>query len=160
NLILVLVFTIGKEAEGSIAFNFHITTSPQVLKYPKNIPIPGRVVKLHLQKYAIEIIKTRVSGGACISFTNLGLSALKSLPNRQAFFVGETWALTIPPLTSQVPVFWRMCDANGPYRAHSVADLAIYGDLRHIGQSPATFSLVTSDTRAPKWPVLCSKATK
>ena len=120
------------------------------------IPIFGRLIgemlewlKRHAWKACIRQKRIRSS--------NLRLSALKSLPNRQAFFVGETWALTIPPLTSQVPVFWRMCDANGPYRAHSVADQAIFGDLRHIGQSPATFSLVTSDTRAPEGRHPCSK---
>ncbi|MBQ7610595.1 MAG: hypothetical protein IJU74_05805, partial [Bacteroidales bacterium] len=56
NLVLVFVFTIGKKLERRIALNFHIPVPPELKSYPKNIPKTGGVKKLHLQKYAIEII--------------------------------------------------------------------------------------------------------
>ncbi|MBR6246808.1 MAG: hypothetical protein IKR15_05570, partial [Bacteroidales bacterium] len=60
----------GKKLERRIALNFHIPVPPELKSYPKNIPKTGGVKKLHLQKYAIEIIITRVCRWLCTFNSN------------------------------------------------------------------------------------------
>ena len=48
---------------------------------------------------------------------------------------------------SQVCVFGVTCNANRPYGQKSVAGPTIFSDLRHFGWSPATFWVVTCDSR-------------